>query len=242
MPELPDFDALVDRYERYRTGYSADLYDAVLAAAPSDPTVLDLAAGTGLSTEPLAEQAHRTVAADIAPHMLARAPVRHRVLARAEHLPFAADSFDLLTCAQAFHWLDPQPTYRELHRVLAPDGLAAVWWKYPREGDRVRALTDEAIKAIVGRKPPHTPLVEGPLPEREQAPFATETRNIPFTMTYTLDDWLGYQASRRMLRNEASDETEHAAILEAIEDRLREAIGAELAVDYIQHVHLLRPV
>lgn len=241
LAQVPDFDALVDLYEAYRTGYSDDLYERVLAAAPDRPRVLDLAAGTGLSTQPLADEARRLVAADVGADMLARNPARHRVLARAERLPFAADSFELVTCAQAFHWLDPEPTYRELHRVLASDGLAAVWWKYPAEGDRVRELTDQAIETVVGRRPPHTPLVEGPLPATDEAPFSIETTDVPFTMTYTLDEWLGYQASRRILRDEAADADEHARILDAIEHRLREAIGQQLAVDYVQHLHLLRP-
>lgn len=241
MAELPDFGSLVDLYERYRTGYGDELYERLLAAAPEQPVVLDLAAGTGLSTQPLQPHARRLVAADVAPRMLARAPVSHRVLSRAEQLPFARATFELVTCAQAFHWLEPAPTYRELHRVLVPEGVAAIWWKYPARDDEVRRLTDEAIGAVVGRTPPHTPLVEGPLPEQDQAPFAIETLDLPFTMMYTLDDWLGYQASRRILRNEAADGDEHERVLAEIEQRLRDAIGEQLEVRYVQHLHLLRP-
>lgn len=242
MTSLPDFDALVDLYERYRTGYSDELYDAVLAAAPAEPAILDLAAGTGLSSRPLSRHADRLVAADVAPRMLARAPVRDKVLARAEALPFADDSFGLVTCAQAFHWLDPAPTYRELHRVLSPHGLAAIWWKYPAPDDEVRQRTDSATERVLDETPQHTPLVEGPLPATDRAPFRIETRDIPFTMTYTLADWLGYQASRRILRNMATDETEHAAVLDAIEAELREAFpDGELPVHYVQHLHLLDP-
>lgn len=241
MAEVPDFGSLVDLYERYRTGYGDELYEHVLAAAPEDPAVLDLAAGTGLSTQPLQPPARRLVAADVAPRMLARAPTSDRVLAQAEQLPFARASFELVTCAQAFHWLEPAPTYRQLHRVLAPEGIAAIWWKYPSPDDEVRGLTDEAIEAVVGRKPPHTPLVEGPLPQAEQAPFTVETRDLPFTMAYTLEDWVGYQASRRILRNEAADRDEHERVLGRIEATLREALGEELEVGYVQHLHLLRP-
>lgn len=238
----PDFEELVDLYERYRTGYSLELYERVLEAAPGQPSVLDLAAGTGLSSRPLRPRARRLVAADVGRRMLARAPVPDRVLARAERLPFVRDSFELVTCAQAFHWLEPIPTYRELHRVLTPDGRVAVWWKYPAPDDEVRRLTDEAIEEVVGRRPPHTPLVEGPLRETEQAPFAIETLDLGFTMTYALDDWLGYQASRRILRDEAEDEAQHARILEAIEERLRESLGEEMEVNYVEHLHLLEPV
>jgi hypothetical protein len=37
----PRFDALADRYEAHRTGYSDELSEALLALAPEEPLVLD---------------------------------------------------------------------------------------------------------------------------------------------------------------------------------------------------------
>src|SRR5207244_1491887 len=123
MP-LPEFDSLLRDYERYRTGYSRGLIDLVLAQAPPGAHVLDLAAGTGLATRDL--PAERTVACDVASAMLSRNPIPRKALARAEALPFRDASFGLVTAAQAFHWFDAPRALREMARVLAPGGVAAV--------------------------------------------------------------------------------------------------------------------
>ena len=49
------------------------------------------------------------------------------VVAEAESVPLRSGCADLVTVAQALHWLDPDPFYAEVRRVLAPDGLFAAW-------------------------------------------------------------------------------------------------------------------
>jgi SAM-dependent methyltransferase len=49
------------------------------------------------------------------------------VLARAEALPFADASFDLVCGAQMWHWTT-DPAGAEAARVLRPGGRLAVWW------------------------------------------------------------------------------------------------------------------
>lgn len=54
-----------------------------------------------------------------------------------EFLPFADESFDLVMCTEAFHYLtDPDSAISELHRVLRPGGLVLLTmplvWEYDR--------------------------------------------------------------------------------------------------------------
>ncbi len=54
-----------------------------------------------------------------------------------EFLPFEDESFDLVTCFEAFHYVaDPQRGVSELHRVLRPGGTALITvplvWEYDR--------------------------------------------------------------------------------------------------------------
>lgn len=240
MNKQPDFDTLADAYETYRTGYGSSLYDTILEAAPTDPAVLDVAAGTGLSTQGLLAHARRLIPVDVARGMLVQAPITNRVLAQAEALPFAEETFELVACAQAFHWLDPEPAYRELHRVLAPNGLAAIWWKYPTEDDPARQATDEAFEQVTGRVAPHTPFVTGPLPMEDKAPFSIETIDIPMVVEYTHEEYLGYQASRAILRREAAEQRER--VLAQMQRALAERLPADpFEMDYNQHLHLLVP-
>lgn len=52
--------------------------------------------------------------------------IEYRV-ARADASGLPDQSVDLVTVAQALHWLDPEPFFAEVRRVLAPGGAIAVW-------------------------------------------------------------------------------------------------------------------
>lgn len=238
----PDFDSLVQAYGRFRTGYPPELFARVLAAAPPGPLrVLDLAAGTGLGAEGLAPRASRLVACDIAPGMLARNPAADRVLGKAEQLPFRDAAFDLVACAQAFHWMEPRAAFREVHRVLRAPGLAAIWWKYEAAEDPVAQLGDALVTRALGRAAPHTDMARGKvLPGIADSPFReAEEVALRHPVRFTADSYVGYQASRENLRRAAGPE--RPAILEALRRALRARHGdAPFDVAYADRLCLLR--
>jgi len=49
-------------------------------------------------------------------------------LGRAEALPIATGAVELLTCAQAWHWVQLPDAALECRRVLGPAGRLALWW------------------------------------------------------------------------------------------------------------------
>ncbi|MFI6868080.1 demethylmenaquinone methyltransferase [Nocardia sp. NPDC050406] len=110
-----------DRYWRWATRQA-------LALRPGE-RVLDLAAGTGVSTVDLAKSGAWVVAADFSQGMLAAG--RHRevpmVAADAMALPFADDSFDAVTIAYGLRNVaDPDLALREMLRVTKPGGRLVV--------------------------------------------------------------------------------------------------------------------
>ena len=121
------FEELVDDYEAARPRYPSELFDAL---APSG-RVLELGAGTGIATRQLAPRAD-VVATDLGPRMLGRLHAKHPsvpvAVARAETLPFAAGSFDVVCGAQMWHWVDVPAAAAAVARVLRPGGALAVWW------------------------------------------------------------------------------------------------------------------
>ncbi|MEH3156109.1 MAG: demethylmenaquinone methyltransferase [Gordonia paraffinivorans] len=99
-----------------------------LALTPDD-VVLDLAAGTAVSTEELATSGARCVAADFSLGMLHAGAARPvpKVGADALNLPFADGSFDAATISFGLRNVnDVDVALRELRRVLRPGGRLVI--------------------------------------------------------------------------------------------------------------------
>jgi SAM-dependent methyltransferase len=80
-------------------------------------TLLDVGAGSGFSSA-YYPSGIRVVACDYAAGMLRGNPVRDRLLTAADHLPFASERFDAVTCWELLHHLDdPGAAVREMLRV-----------------------------------------------------------------------------------------------------------------------------
>jgi ubiquinone/menaquinone biosynthesis C-methylase UbiE len=110
-----------------------DLVRLVELAAPrGDERLLDVATGAGHTALAFAPHVADVVASDLTPRMLelARALAAQRgvaniafVQAPAEALPFAAASFELVTCRVApHHFAEPDAFVSEVARVLKPGG------------------------------------------------------------------------------------------------------------------------
>ena len=129
------FDAVARRYDITNTVLSAgqDRYwrratRRALDLKPGD-TVLDLAAGTAVSTVELAKSGAWCVAADFSVGMLHAGAVRPvpKVGADATKLPFADESFDAVTISFGLrNVVDHSAGLREMARVTKPGGRLAV--------------------------------------------------------------------------------------------------------------------
>ena len=146
------FDAVAAGYTSLRPGYPDD----VVAFAVGGPAgharrlrVLDLAAGTGLLTAPIAAAGHDVVAVDPAAGMLAELTARlPAVPARqgtAESLPLPDTDVDVITAWQAAHWFDADRAAAEFRRVLRPGGTAALVWNMRDE----RVAWSAALDALL---------------------------------------------------------------------------------------------
>ena len=101
--------------------------------------VLDLGSGTGAADPVLA--GFDVVALDPVQQMLELSPMRDRVVAIGERMPFADGSFDGVFSAYVFRNLTSIPeTLEEIHRVLRPGGKAVVIDLSRPENPILRAL------------------------------------------------------------------------------------------------------
>lgn len=98
---------------------------------------LDLGAGTGKFTRSLAERDLDVVAVEPLPEMRAvletALPAVRALIGSGEQIPIQDASVDLVTVAQAWHWMDVERTTREIARVLRPGGSLALVWNRRNE-------------------------------------------------------------------------------------------------------------
>ncbi|MFL6101432.1 MAG: demethylmenaquinone methyltransferase [Actinomycetales bacterium] len=131
------FDAVAKRYDLTNDVLSLGqdrLWRRVVVRAldlRAGQTVLDLAAGTGTSSEPLHDNGARVVAADFSLGMLRAGQARRADLpftaADAMRLPFQDKAFDAVTMSFGLrNVVDVDVALRELHRVTKPGGRLVV--------------------------------------------------------------------------------------------------------------------
>jgi len=169
-----------DAYERARPEYPPAAIAWLRERLGLGPgrRVVDLAAGTGKLTRPLAVTGAEVVAVEPVAEMRARiGPSAAAVLeGTAEAIPLPAASADALTVGQAFHWFDGPAALAEIHRVLRPGGALALVWNHRPLDDPVHAAIEALVAPHRAGAPAHqsgawraavdaTPLF-GPLEER----------------------------------------------------------------------------
>ena len=130
-----------------------------LIHTPSPKLVVDLGSGTGLSTRFWAGQAQQVIGiepnADMrlqAEQFTANIPYLERVgyqdgLSTQTGLP--SDYADIVTCSQSLHWMEPQPTFTEIARILKLGGLFAAYdYDWP---PTVHWEVDQAYHEVIAR-------------------------------------------------------------------------------------------
>jgi SAM-dependent methyltransferase len=228
----------VEAYERARPDYPPEAI-AYLARAldlrRTDPprVVVDLAAGSGKLTRPLARLGCEVIAVEPVDEMRAAIGDSARALSgTAEAIPLPDDSADAVTVGQAFHWFDGRAALAEIERVLRPGGgLALVWNRRPVETSDLHAALSEIMAPYRGDAPAHAS-------GAWRAAFAgRELTEWTFAFTQLLDaDRLADRVGSTSFIA-ALDEGERSSVLE----RVRALAGeGPVEVPYVCEIHLWR--
>lgn len=227
-PYADHFSRLASGYAECRPRYPDTLFDYLGQSVRRRELAWDCAAGSGQATVPLARLFRRVVATDASAPMLDQAPRHPRIeyrVAVAESSGLRDKSVDLVTVAQALHWLDLAPFYVEVDRVLRPDGILAVWtYGSPYlENRAIDRVLERFYREIVGPYwPPERSYVESGY-KTLPFPFA-EIAAPPFDMEahWSLAQLLGYirtwSATQRYRETVGTDPVEQ--------------LGADLARDW----------
>jgi trans-aconitate 3-methyltransferase len=132
-PQNPVFDG--KEYAASRPSYPEELFQTIYEYHTTHGgqwrTAVDVACGTGQATVSLGHRFRKVYGLDSNPSQIEEAICLPNItykLSRGETLEFDAASIDMITVAQAAHWLDLPRFYDESRRVLRKDsGTLAVW-------------------------------------------------------------------------------------------------------------------
>ncbi|MFT3771754.1 MAG: class I SAM-dependent methyltransferase [Minicystis sp.] len=132
------FGTRAERYAAYRPGYPDGVFRVLAGQRPPPATVADIGAGTGIFSRGLLRAGYEVTAVEPNAAMRAEAASAvhdhaFRVVAgRGEATGLPGGSIDLVTVAQAFHWLDRPAAQAELRRIARPGCRVAVVWNSRR--------------------------------------------------------------------------------------------------------------
>jgi SAM-dependent methyltransferase len=130
------FNEVAELYDKIRPQYPPALFSDLIELSGVEPKgrILEIGAGTGIATLPLAERGYEIVAIEPGADLAA---VARRKLSGFSNVTIAIDSFedwtlppepfDLVLSATAFHWVDPVVRYEKAARALRADGALAVF-------------------------------------------------------------------------------------------------------------------
>lgn len=162
MPEFIDlFSHHAALYAKARPHYPPELFDYLAGLCASKRLAWDVGTGNGQAAVALAAHFERVIATDASAEQLKHAAPHPRVtyeISTAEDPALVAangiilpGSVDLVTIAQAIHWMTFDAFYANVRRAAAPGAIIAAWcYTLPRVDERVDAMVDRFCYETVG--------------------------------------------------------------------------------------------
>jgi SAM-dependent methyltransferase len=194
------FNAVADSYDRLRPRYPEVLFDDLLGitAAGPDARLLEIGAGPGVATLPLARRGLRVVALEPGPSLAAVARRNVTAFPRVEvrqvsfeEASLPASFFDVVVSASAWHWVDPVKGPDLVAEVLKPGGAIALWGAGPRNGDDAFEAASLAVhERWVSNFDPHPMLGRNENIVNDTRFGSLERRSYRFVVSYQTADYL----------------------------------------------------
>jgi len=181
-------------YDQYRPSPPQTLIEDLVALAPSD--VLDIGCGTGKVAVEFMERGMRVLGVEIDERMADHAR-EHGVpveIASFESWDAKGRQFDLITCADAWHWIDPARGSENAAAVLRPGGTLALFWSFYLLEDDVAARFQRVYDEHAPQAMTHSyePLQANGDPFEPTSAFRPiETRSYRWVETMSAERWIG---------------------------------------------------
>ena len=202
---------------RFRPTHPKEVYDKIKSFTDRHGIQLELAVdigcGSGQSTFQLSPLCQQVVGTDISPAQIEcaqQSPDNKTIsnvefkVASADQLPFPDGSVSMVTCGQAWHWLEPASVNPEILRVLKRPGCVAIYGHtLPNiQHDECKDLVDNFYRnTLRGYWHDNRKLIDEcyrnvslPLPLTEQQDIDINTTSSVDEYFGYVDTWSGYQS------------------------------------------------
>jgi SAM-dependent methyltransferase len=224
-----------DLYDRARPTYPAALVDDLVTLVGPRARALDVRCGTGKATRLLAERGATGVGVEAHPAMaeIARRSLAERSGWRVDVSGFEAweprpgdPPFDLVTSAQAWHWIDPDIRMHKAHDLLRPGGWLALFWNTHPDDGPADAELRKALADVYARHAPDLDGLPRPVTTGDTLPMPEDlafdppiVRSYSWTVDYTTATWLDLLRthSNHMLLSDEQRERLLAAVAETVD-------------------------
>jgi SAM-dependent methyltransferase len=222
-------------YDRFRPTYPDAVIDALLGPVPTGLDVLDVGCGTGIASRQMAQRGANVLGVELAPPMaeIARGHGIEVEIAAFEGWDAACRTFDRVTSAQAWHWLDLHVATAKAASVLRPGGRLGLIWNGGAPPDELADALEEVYAGVLppgghrlfrGYAADRSSDLKTGLDSEIDAVSAAHEFSAPteqwftWTRSYRRDEWLGQLVSR----------SDHAALEPAVRERLFDAVGTAI--------------
>ncbi len=140
-------------YDRFRPSYPDAVIDELLGPVPAGLEVLDVGCGTGIASRLMAQRGAKVLGVELAPQMaeIARGHGVEVETAAFEGWDAAGRTFDRVTSAQAWHWLDLPIATAKAATALRPGGRLGLIWNAGYQPDDLADALDEVYAKAVPR-------------------------------------------------------------------------------------------
>ncbi|MDA0165076.1 class I SAM-dependent methyltransferase [Solirubrobacter ginsenosidimutans] len=185
------FGSIARLYDRYRPTSAPEFLDELAALKPG--RVLDVGCGTGKVARELMNRGLDVLGVELDPRMasIAREHGVEVEISGFETWDDRGRTFDLITCGDAWHWIDPIRGWRKVGRVLRPGGTVARFWNHYEVDEPLKS----AFEAVIGRVAPELADVPTSRTATADDDPRVEHRVYPWVRTYSADEWVALAAT-----------------------------------------------
>jgi ubiquinone/menaquinone biosynthesis C-methylase UbiE len=124
-----NFSEIAGNYATWRPEYPQELFTYLSSLSAEHNKALDCGTGNGQAAKLLARFYKEVYATDISEAQLKHTvalPNIHYCVSSAEETDFPDQYFDMVCAAQAAHWFKHEVFYKEIERIIKPNGVLAL--------------------------------------------------------------------------------------------------------------------